>query len=141
MGISVGNTMFNEAELQVVSSLGDVELPRVILDQPSIQLKMLAHCYYGEIPPWYSSHLCSRIADLNSFASIDKHILRQRISDSINARPSLTIYMDDCFPNAHIDRRCRKDLNLRLALRDIWIKQILLKYGTTVYQQLDSEYV
>lgn len=126
--------MYNDEEQVVLSRLGTIGLPMILLTDE--QLPILANCYYwGKYPDILSQYLCARLMKLSEqhpsailkgikdsiYSSLGRHIT---LMDYLVKRGEPLSYQWCYGRNAGV-------------LRDVWIKQTLAHYGTTVEQQLE----
>lgn len=143
--------MYTEQELSVLEILEGHALPTIVLSSPRVQLPILAKCYVGNIDMTnYTVHLCIRIRRLlepqHNGDRSDQEIanltamreLLSCISKAIEGTGTLSRYIGGMYGDSmHV--RFMKDPATKLSLRNVWIKQTLADYLTTVEEQLLRE--
>lgn len=139
--------MYTEQELSVLEILEGHNLPTIVLSSPRIQLPILAKCYISNVDINTIHHLCTRVRILlepqhyNDFSADEiANTLVSRelilcISNSIVGWTTVSTYLGDMYGRS-MHCRLMKDQYTKCTIRNIWIKQTLAHYLTTVEEQL-----
>lgn len=106
----------------------NAELPKVILTNPKHQLITLARCHGSPDFCLTSEFLCCRVMSDKWLPNHNSKLV-ECIRDSIQFHPTLQSYLlFECGLGKVMPNGC--------VLRDVWIKQMLHSYSTTVSLQL-----
>lgn len=131
--ISAGDIDYTESEQHIVNAIDahGRTLPYVALTDCQQQLIALARCYRTD--DRVDIYLCYRLSRDNWLPVTTLNELIFKIEDAISPDGCLDSHLSDvdfCVTTHSIVAQHKA------ILRDVWIKQILANYGTTVEQQL-----